>query len=141
MLAVAVVSILLLGVMAGMSISANVSQNTGKVAAARNALASVTEQMGAAGWPGCDTPAAIDAIMHDTDHAAMHDTDHAAFVEAPAGYSYKVTDVSSAYPESPTCQASPATSAVLVEVTITDDASGEQLSGSVVIRDRNARPQ
>lgn len=133
MLAVAVVSILLLGVMAGMSISADVSQNTGKVAAARNALASVTERMGAAGWPGCDTPAAIDAIMHDTDHAA--------FVEAPAGYSYEVTDVSSAYPESPTCQASPATSAVLVEVTITDDASGEQLSGSVVIRDRNARPQ
>lgn len=133
LLAVAVVSILLLGIMAGVSTSVVVAQSTGKVAGIRNALASVTERMGAASWPGCDTSEAIDTIMHTAGHPA--------FVEAPPGYSFAVTGVSSAYPEAATCQTSPQTSAVLLEVTVTDDSTGENLNGSVVIRDRNARPQ
>lgn len=132
LVAVAVLSILLLGIMAAITTTVNVSRSTGQVAATRNALASVVERMSAAGWPGCGTASVLDQRFHDSAHAA--------FVNAPTGYNFVVRSVSSAQPQQAACSTTPATTAVLVRVEVSHAETGDRADGYVVVRDKSARP-
>ena len=132
LLAIAILSILLLGIMAGLTTTATVSRSTGQVAAVRNALASVVEKASGAGWPGCASAAVIDARMHDATHVSH--------IEAPPGYTFAVKAVRSVQPETGSCSTSPATTAVLLTIEVVDDRGEHRLDGDVVIRDRSAKP-
>lgn len=132
LLAIVIVSILLLGIMAGLTTTAKVSANTGQVSATRNALASVIERASSAGWPGCAAAGTI--------NTAMHDPSAPAYVLAPEGYEYEVTSVRSAFPDQSGCSTSPATTAVLLSIRVRHIESGNTLSGDVVLRNKAARP-
>ena len=126
LLAIAILSILLLGVMAALTTTATVSRSTGQIAATRSALSTVIERAGVAAYPGCDAAGAVDTRLHDSTSRSL--------VEAPDGYGFEVVAVASAHPQAASCQAS--TSAVLVTIRVSHLDSGEALDGQVVIRDR-----
>ena len=124
MIAVAIVSILLLGVMAGMSTSATVSRSTGQAVKTRAALATVTDRIATMAYPGCGDAAAMDAAVH-------------AAIAIPDGYDAEVTGVENLLP---TGGCSSDTSVRLLRVRVDHPASSNTLTGEVVVRDRAARP-
>lgn len=124
MVAVAIISILLLGVMAGITTSASVSQSTGQAVKTRAALATVTDRVATMPYPGCGDAAAMDAAMHGA-------------ITIPDGYDAEVVAVDNLLPAGG-CTAD--TSVRLLTVRIDHAGSSTTLEGEVVVRDRAARP-
>jgi len=124
LVAIAVLSILLLGVMAAMSSSATISKSTGQVARTRAALATVTDRISTMKYPGCANPADIAAKATA-----------AGFV--PEGFTLAVDKVEGEVPPG-ACVAS--TSVILLTVRISHPASKTTLTGQVALRDKAAKP-
>lgn len=125
LVAVMVVSVLLLGVMAGMSTSATVSQSTGQAARARAGLAEVTDRVATIAYPGCGDAAALTTAVR-------------AGITVPAGFEVSVTAVANLVPPGPACTTQ--TSVRMVTLRVVQVRTSTSLTGQVVLRDPAARP-
>jgi len=123
LLAVAIMSVVLFGILAGFQTTTTVSGDAGARSALQGALSTATERMSGIAFPGCSTIAQLDAIA-----AAAH--------VAPSDYTVAVTNVRYLVP-GPNCTS--ATSALMVTVRVTA-ADGASMSGDVVLRNPSARP-
>lgn len=125
LIAVALVSILLLGVMAGISTSATVSRSTGQAARTRAALATVADRVATMAYPGCGDAATLTTAVR-------------AAVTVPNGFEATVTAVANLVPATAGCTAQ--TSVRMLTIRVTHTRSATRSSGQVVLRDRSARP-
>ncbi len=126
LLAVAILSILMLGVMGGMTMTAKVSGTTGNLATTRAALTSTIDRVATMPYPGCQP-----------DVAALTNVVRAANV-VPNGYAVSVSAVTYVVPAAASCTS--ATSAQLLTLVVTKNGTTVRASGQVAVRDRRARP-
>ena len=125
LVAIMVMSILLLGIMAGMTTTATVSRSTGQTARTRAALATVADRMSTLPFPGCATASAVTDTVRST-------------VDVPTDYTATVTKIDYLLPSASTC--TPTTSVIKVTVEVSHPKTGTSVQGEVVLRDRAARP-
>lgn len=127
--AIAILSILMIGVMAGMTTSAKVSGATGQVGATRSALETATDRAATMAYPGCVS-----------DLGQLSTLVRAAGAASP-GFTVEVTAVKYLVPLGvPTC--STATTAQMLSIRVVQTSSGLRARGDVVLRnsDPAARP-
>lgn len=125
LIATMILSVLLLGIMAGISSTATISQANGQGARARVALATATDRLATIAFPGCVTPAALTASLP-------------TMITIPAGYTVTVSSVESLPDRSAAC--TPSTSMLLLKVVMEHASPSSKVSGEIVLRDRNAKP-
>lgn len=123
----ALLSIVMLGVIAGMTTSARVLGTNGQAAAVRAALTTTTDRIATMGYPGC---VATPQLMTDRVRSE---------ITVPDGYTADVTAIRYLVPTGATaCTA--ATTAQLLTVRVTRTGSAFSVTGDVVLRDVAARP-
>ena len=125
LVAIMVMSVLLLGIMAGMTTTATVSRSTGQTARTRAALATVADRMSTLQFPGCATTSAVTDTVRST-------------VDVPTDYTATVTEIDYLVPAASSCTAT--TSVLKVTVEVSHHRTGTSVQGEVVLRDRSARP-
>lgn len=123
LVAIVIVSVLLVGVIAGMATSTTVSQSNTRSARARAALTAVTDRIATMAYPGCDDAAALTTAVR-------------AAVTVPDGLEATVTEVTNLVPASASCTAQ--TSVRMLTIRLSNAST--KLTGQVVLRDRAARP-
>ena len=123
LVAIVIVSVLLVGVIAGMATSTTVSQSNTQTARARAALAAVSDRVATMPYPGCGDAAALTTTVRSS-------------VTVPDGLEATVTDVANLVPASASCTAQTSVRMLTIELS----SASTQLTGQVVLRDPAARP-
>ena len=126
LVAVTILSVLMLGVIGGMTTTVKVSSSTGQLAATRAALEAATDRLSTMPYPGC-VP----------DLTQLTTLVRAAGV-APDGFTVDVIAVTYLVPAAPTCTA--ATGAQMLSIRLTQTTGGRRATGDVVLRNPAARP-
>lgn len=127
LIAIAVLSILLLGLVGAMSTSANVSRTTGQIARTRAALAAVTDRVSTMTYPGCQDAASLTSTIRSVSPPVP-----------PDGFTVTVTNVENLLPASASCTAS--TSVRMLTIRVDLAGATKTLSGQVVLRNPQVRP-
>lgn len=126
LVAIAILTILLLGVMAGMVTALTTSRSNHGVAETRTAFAVVSDRVSTMAYPGCADPTALTASLNSP--APL----------APSGYSAEIVAVDNLLPASPNCVTATSVRKLTVKVTRNDNTAS--LTGEVVVRNQQARP-
>ncbi|MFN8050422.1 MAG: hypothetical protein U0Q22_03210 [Acidimicrobiales bacterium] len=126
LLAVILVSVVLLGIIAGFQTTAKVASDAGERSALQTALATATDRVSTLAFPGCASVPQLNTVA-------------TAANIAPSGYTATITGVSYLVPAG-ACNAA-TTSALMLSVSVRrSPAAGPTITGQVVLRNRAARP-